>query len=134
MNKVFITKFVLFWNWAPVQKKYCRQASQENQSHHWSNQIRYKRNSLQGKRNCAKIIYENINQHPEKILNRVWSNFKSFYCVPRSQGASWLDDPQPRSIWEASAWDLMCTLGWCVCTVQGYGVKSVMNQPTSWLE
>ena len=47
----------LYWNWgaghsssskeimSKDQKKYCRQVSQKNQSHHWSNQIRYKRNS-----------------------------------------------------------------------------------------
>ena len=51
-----LEQFLLYWNkWA--EKKYCWQLSQENQSHHWSNQIRPKRNSLQERRNGAKIVF-----------------------------------------------------------------------------
>ena len=52
------------------QKKYCRQVSQKNQSHHWSNQIRYKRNST------SEILREQKLQIPhckiEMVLNIIY--------------------------------------------------------------
>ena len=95
-----------------VQKKYCRQLSQENQSHHWSNQIRYNRNSLQVRRNRATIILKiwttyqrDIKKHFDEILREnisssCWGNSKSSFCmVVKTLQKKILGQFDTRTIW-----------------------------------